>query len=237
MPATTYDPRLVSVLAALLWVQFFAAVDAAEPITATSTRGHSHNDYWHSRPLQDALDAGFHSIEADVFLVDGKLLVGHAPNELSPDRTLDALYLMPLARRLEADAGQVEKPGHSDDRRPQLTLLVDIKTDAEATYSALRDALRPYAKWLLPPQENSLTRPPLRIIVSGNRPYEAIARDTNRLVGIDGRPGDLQTNELSADVMPWVSESWPRLFLWRGEGTIPEEEMQRLEDLVATAHA
>ncbi|MDO5577318.1 MAG: hypothetical protein Q4F84_09575, partial [Fibrobacter sp.] len=37
--------------------------------------GHSHNDYWRSRPLQDALDNGFCSVEADVFLRKGEFLV------------------------------------------------------------------------------------------------------------------------------------------------------------------
>ena len=35
---------------------------------------HAHNDYEHRRPLQDALDRGFNSVEADVWLVDGELL-------------------------------------------------------------------------------------------------------------------------------------------------------------------
>ncbi|HEY3560402.1 MAG TPA: glycerophosphodiester phosphodiesterase family protein, partial [Kribbella sp.] len=34
---------------------------------------HAHNDYDHRRPLQDALDRGFNSVEADVWLVDGEL--------------------------------------------------------------------------------------------------------------------------------------------------------------------
>jgi hypothetical protein len=37
---------------------------------------HAHNDYLHQRPLLDALDHGFCSVEADIFLVDGELLKG-----------------------------------------------------------------------------------------------------------------------------------------------------------------
>jgi hypothetical protein len=46
---------------------------AAAPVPLT--RAHAHNDYLHARPLFDALDHGFCSVEADVWLVDGKLLV------------------------------------------------------------------------------------------------------------------------------------------------------------------
>jgi len=49
-------------------------VMAEEPVQAL--RGaHAHNDYQHERPLLDALAHGFQSVEADVFLVEGKLLV------------------------------------------------------------------------------------------------------------------------------------------------------------------
>ena len=40
-------------------------------------RAHAHNDYRHERPLFDALDHGFCSVEADIFLVEGQLLIGH----------------------------------------------------------------------------------------------------------------------------------------------------------------
>lgn len=39
----------------------------AEPLA----QAHAHNDYEHTRPLHDALDHSFTSVEADVWLVDG----------------------------------------------------------------------------------------------------------------------------------------------------------------------
>jgi len=55
-----------------------AAPDAIVPLA----RAHAHNDYLHPRPLLDALDAGFTSIETDVWLVDGDLLVAHDRREV-----------------------------------------------------------------------------------------------------------------------------------------------------------
>jgi len=60
---------------------------------------HAHNDYEHARPLLDALDRGFCSVEADVWLVDGQLLVAHDRGKAKPGRTLQALYLDPLRAR------------------------------------------------------------------------------------------------------------------------------------------
>ena len=61
------------------------ALIVCSPIAALVAQGvpralpaaHAHNDYLHKRPLLDALAQGFCSVEADIFLVDGALLVAH----------------------------------------------------------------------------------------------------------------------------------------------------------------
>ena len=68
-------------------------------------RAHAHNDYEHPRPLLDALDHRFGSVEADIFLVGDQLLVAHDPADLDPTRTLESLYLDPLAARVKANHG------------------------------------------------------------------------------------------------------------------------------------
>src|SRR3954453_2046264 len=68
-------------------------------------RAHAHNDYEHERPLLDALDQGFTSVEADVWLVDGELYLGHDGPDLT--RTLRSSYLEPLAQRFRADGGSI----------------------------------------------------------------------------------------------------------------------------------
>ena len=88
---------------------------------------HAHNDYEHKRPLFEALENGFCSVEADVFLVDGKLLVGHTVSSLRPERTLESLYLDPLRERATANGGKIYPGG------PTIFLLVDVKTKAKDT--------------------------------------------------------------------------------------------------------
>ena len=68
-------------------------VFGAEQLPVPLPQAHAHNDYHHPRPLLDALDHGFCGVEADIFLVDGELLVGHDRTELKPERTLESLYL------------------------------------------------------------------------------------------------------------------------------------------------
>ena len=82
-------------------------------------QAHAHNDYRHASPLHDALAHGFTSVEADIFLVDDDLYVAHDRRDITPERTLRALYLDPLRERVRKNGGKVYRGG------PQVTLLID----------------------------------------------------------------------------------------------------------------
>src|SRR5436190_13915493 len=70
--------------------------------TRVHVNAHAHNDYEHTRPLFDALGNGFISVEADVHLKQGRLLVSHnSPGKNA--RTLEQLYLQPLDSILKND--------------------------------------------------------------------------------------------------------------------------------------
>jgi glycerophosphoryl diester phosphodiesterase len=203
-----------------------ATIRAVEPLE----NAHAHNDYWHTRPLNDAIDHGFTSIEADVFLVDGKLLVGHEPSELQLERTLESLYLAPLARHIQANRGGLHK------RDRQFLLLVDVKSDAEKTYTQLQKELSKYAD-LLTVSENGRVRPgAVTVIISGNRPRIDNTSADRLFAGLDGRISDLKSYTPS-HVMPMISDNWRSHFLWNGEGPMPRSERAKLNDIVRKAHA
>ena len=192
-------------------------------------RAHAHNDYAHVRPLLDALDQGFCSVEADIYLENGKLLVGHDKQDLRPGRTLTALYLEPLWQRVKANRGSVyPKPA-------PLTLLVDIKTDGARVYAALKDALKPYEAMCTRFENRQTKRRAITIILSGDRPREILAAERSRLAALDGRPDDLGKS-LPVALFPLISESWFTLFKWYGSGLMSAADRQRLSDLVAQAH-
>ena len=87
---------------------------------------HSHNDYAQKRPFWGAYEAGADSIEADVFLVEGELLVAHSRRELKKENTLRRLYLEPLREVMRKNGGRARPDG-----RP-LQLLVDLKNGKPA---------------------------------------------------------------------------------------------------------
>lgn len=201
---------------------------AADPVPLT--RAHAHNDYEHARPLAEALERGFGSVEADVWLVGGKLLVAHDLKDAKPQRTLEALYLDPLRERVRANGGRVFRGG------PTVVLLVDVKSEAKATYAALHEVLKNYAELLTEFRDGNSEPRAVTVIVSGNRAVAEMAAQPLRYAAVDGRDADLGVNPPAA-LVPWVSENWQKLFKWRWEGAMPEAERTALHAWVARAHA
>lgn len=193
-------------------------------------RAHAHNDYRHPRPLLDALEHGFSSVEADVFLVEGKLLVGHDRAELRAERTLEALYLDPLLERVRKNGGSVYPGGG------EFILLLDAKADGEAVYRALKELLPRYAEMLTVFRADSVERRAVAAILSGDRPRAAVEADVERLVALDGRLPDLES-DAPASLVPLVSQDWASAFAWRGSGRMPEAQRRELRRLVEAAHA
>lgn len=192
-------------------------------------RAHAHNDYEHDNPLSDALEHGFTSVEADIFLVNGELLVAHDPWDLDPARSLKSLYLDPLRARIQANDGSVyETPA-------DFRLLIDVKTEAESTWAVLRDVLAEYADVFSGHDANGKIDGPVMAIVSGNRARATMQGEATRYAFYDGRI----SADLSADptFVPLVSQNWNSLFSWKGVGAMPVAERNRLDKFVSTAHA
>ena len=120
---------------AFLSMAIVASATAQEAAVKPLPEAHAHNDYDHARPLFDALDHGFCSVEADIWLTPDGLLVAHDRKDLRPGRTLEALYLDPLRERIQANGGRVYRGG------PIFHLLIDVKTEADETYAVLDKVL------------------------------------------------------------------------------------------------
>ncbi len=211
----------------LLCVSLFG-VFAAE-IGPALPNAHSHNDYEHKRPLLDALSQGFTSVEADIYLVDGRLLVAHDRKDVRPDRTLEALYLDPL-KKFSGGRKSIFPEGGT------LTLLIDIKTEAEPTYTTLKTVLEKYSSMLTEFRNGQIQTNAVTVILSGNRPREMLLAEQQRFASYDGRLADLG-HQHPVSFMPLVSDNWRTHFAWTGEGAFPAIERQKLRDLVKQAHA
>ncbi len=190
---------------------------------------HSHNDYLQKRPLLDALEQGFCSVEADVFLVQGQLLVAHDKSQVRPERTLQSLYLNPLRERVQTHGGKVYPGG------PEFHLLIDIKQDAEKVYETLGVLLENYRAMLTQFEENRTLTNAITITLSGDRPKDQMLAQKVRWAAFDGRLADLD-GKLSPHFMTLVSDNWLNHFNWRGIGEFPEGEREKLRLLAVRAH-
>jgi alkaline phosphatase len=114
----------------------------AQPAIYSTANAHSHNDYEQAVPFREAYNAGFGSLEADIFLVNGidELLVAHTPAELVKNkRRLDSLYLIPIRDCIRKNNGYAYA-----DKSKKLQVLIDIKTMALPTLNKFIETLKRY---------------------------------------------------------------------------------------------
>lgn len=192
--------------------------------------GHSHNDEMQSRPLEQALQDGFTSIEVDVHVLKGRLMVGHTAKDAErKNLSLEDGYLAPLQKR-------VEQFGSVYPQAAQVTLMLDFKGNAQSTYSTLKPLLEKYAGMLVHVKAGEQQTGPVQVLVTGNRPeLESLA---DRSLFLDGslkqaldRPGSIDPR-----VTPTVEANYHLYFRWNGNGTMPEAERQKLDRITRSVH-
>lgn len=98
---------------------------------------YAHNDYANARPLTDALALGYRGVEADIFLVDGVLRLGHDRRSARTGAPFEASYLMPLQAVL-ARCASLQTDGAS------FLLAVELKEPSRAAFDSLVAALARY---------------------------------------------------------------------------------------------
>ncbi len=201
------------------------------PPSGRCRRAHAHNDYDHRRPLQDALDRGFNSVEADVWLIDGELRVAHDLDDAVPGRNLESLYLQPLADRVRENHGRglqawtrLPVADRHQERRP-----VDVRGDRQGAAEVPRASARSSST-------GGRCSGAVTSVISGNRPLDVLKAQKIRYAGYDGRLGPTCSSEMPASLMPLVSDNWSNNFTWRGLGPMPAAEQAKLHDIVVTAH-
>jgi hypothetical protein len=157
---------------------------------------HSHNDYWRTIPLFDALYAGCIGVEADIWFHkdSGDLQVGHDSRSLSADRTLKSLYIDPLIYILE---NQNQYQPASDkaigvfEASPNATvvLLLDFKNSPNDLWPLVQTHLDPLRSrgWLTRwnSTTNSRTLGPITVVTTGLAPASFAANSSLQDVFFD----------------------------------------------------
>ena len=195
---------------------------AAQPLKYTVANTHSHNDYEQNIPFWAAYNAGFGSIEVDIFLENGGLYVAHDTIGLKAHRTLEQYYIHPLVSLTEKKQGYV-----FGDSGRQLQLLIDIKTDSVKTLEKLIKLLQKYP--------SLINNPSLRFVITGNRPAEYTFTTYPSFIQFDGVLSKSYSKEALSKIS-MLSDNLRNYTNWKGEGMIPRHEMNLLKQAVDKAH-
>jgi hypothetical protein len=210
---------------------FFVAALTTHAQYPLIPQGHSHNDYKHKHPLQDALDNGFMSVEADIFLRNGQLLVAHTVFGMRGKNTLKNLYLEPLRKRIKEQGGRVYRKGPLE-----FELMIDLKDGGWDMMLALKKQLQEYEDMLTVYKDGKKIPGAVRIILSGGQNPHDYKLDNPRLFSSDGGLPAFDTS-LDSSLVPRVSVNYRSQFKWRGKGPMPADEKLRLQQMMANAKA
>jgi alkaline phosphatase len=162
-------------------------------------------------------------MEADIFLVDGDLLVAHNKRDISQQRSLAAMYLSPLAAMVKVNKGYPYK-----NHKAQLELLIDLKDPKDSPAYKKAVALTLSYKALA----NSKN---LRITFTGNIPSDSVMVVAKGLIYFDAVPGRTYSPAAQKRIY-MLSDNFADYSAWKGVGEISKEDYQRLQATVKSAH-
>lgn len=204
----------------IFYLNFFSICVFAQQGKYTVANAHAHNDYLHPVPFYTAYNAGFGSIEADIFPVNGALLVAHSKKEIQSQRTLKELYLVQLLKAL------------STDTKRKLILLVDIKESYKVALPMLIQELEPLKQYLSSDKFSNR----LVIVISGERPPPAEYKNYPDYIFFDD---DLKLKHSPEE---WnrvglVSLPFNKISNWKGEDNINRKDKKHLRHTIDSVHS
>jgi alkaline phosphatase len=201
----------------------FCHFSFAQSKSYSTANAHSHNDYENPTPFFTAYNEKFGSIEADIFLWNDSLLVGHTVNDLRFKRTLQQLYLDPLAEKVKVNYGYPYK-----DSALTLQLLIDIKTEAVSTLKRLTEILQRYPSLIACDK--------IHFVITGNRPNISDFPSYPNYILFDGELNKTYTSAALQKVALF-SDDLKKYTTWNGKGIFTASDKQKVDSLVALAHA
>lgn len=200
--------------------------------TVPLPNGHAHNDYVHKQPLYDALANGFTSIEIDVYLHQGQLKVAHMPFGLKNKKTIQEMYLDPIAKLIDANGNWVYRGSQTS-----VILMIDFKTEGVATYQKLKQILQGYSSILTVYSGDSVIRKgAIQILISGGSPVAELVKEDTAFVTVDADIKNME-NKTVSKFCTRFSSPWQNYFTWLGVGAMAKKQQKKLYALVAEVHA
>lgn len=188
---------------------------------------HSHNDYRQTVPLFQAYSQKASSIEADIYLHEGKLLVAHDPEELATAPTYDSLYINRIVELFKGNDGRPWK-----DSELTLQILIDPKRDGAAVCDLLLEKYQQY-----PEVFNSEVNPyAVRTVISGSRPEKENYKNyPKEYLMMDGEIEEQYTAE-QLEHVSMFSASMSDYASWNGKGIFTSGDRAKVQSVIDRSH-
>ncbi len=186
---------------------------------------HSHNDYEQKIPFLMAYNTGVYEMEADVFLVGDSLVVAHTKKAINPAKTLNKLYLDPIASLFKRYKGMV-----SADNSYTFSLMIDIKENWEEIYPVLKREIEKYGDIF----DRSKSKLAIQIVISGARPAESTFHTYPTWLFFDGLP-TLNYPKKDLQRVTMISDNFRSYSKWDGNGEIPTADKLKFKEVIAHA--
>ena len=212
----------INYLFLLVPLLFLASGSSGQPIHYTTQNAHSHNDYEQEIPFWMAYDQGFGSIEADLMLSGGQLIVAHDSTELTFNRPFKTLYLENIQSCIKKNAGYPYR-----DSSRTLQLLIDIKTDSIETLSTLIALLEHYP--------DIIHNPHIFLVITGRRPDPELYSRYPDFIWFDGTLSRPYSNDQLSKIK-MLSEDFQDYSQWKGEDTFPARDFDQIKAQIIKAH-
>jgi alkaline phosphatase len=186
---------------------------------------HSHNDYNRTVPFWEAYSQHCASIEADVFLQDGEILVAHNRKDVTAERSLRKMYIEPIVKTFRENGGRMWKG--SDDR---LQLVVDLKTgESLPGVIALAEEY----------PDVFTTENGVKIVITGNEPAPEDFGKWPSWLWFDGdfKDGKLNYTPEQLKRIAMISTDFRKFARnWNGKGRMINSELEAVTKAIETAH-
>lgn len=186
---------------------------------------HSHNDYRREVPFYQAYSQKVYSIEADVFLKDGKLLVGHDVEELDETMTLESLYVNPVITLFDRNGGKPHADGSP------LQLMIELKSETEPTLEAVV-ALLSRRRDVFDPAVNPAA---VNIVITGRVPGPEDFDKYPEFISFDGGL-DVDYTPEQFERVDLISLNFRDYSNWNGKGSLVMNEGKRVREVIRRVH-
>ena len=207
---------------------------------------HSHNDYLREVPLYEALAVGCSGVEADVWLTDNDLLVGHTKDSITPDRSLHSLYIEPLVsiithqNQLNSSSQGAVKGIFETSPDTSLTLLIDIKSSGTDTLPIILQHLEPLRSqsWLTHFDGTKVVPGPITVVGTGNTPFDLlVSNKTYRDMFFDAPLDQLDDSKYDSTNSYYASVPFDKAIGKVSHGTLSAQQVDTVGTQVGSAIA